>query len=109
MYLSIRDDIVFAAGYTTLAEGLRDLNIEGVELFVNRDDTVSAIAPAGDRVRLDLTVSEELAELQAQASAHCAWEITSTQPTAKPKSIGPCARCAPLNCSECQPFASTPS
>ena len=45
MYLSIRDDVVFAAGYKTLAEGLKDLNIPGIELFVKKDDTVSAIAP----------------------------------------------------------------
>src|SRR5262249_2462078 len=42
MYLSIRDDVVFAAGYATLAEGLRDLNIPAVELFVHEDDTVPA-------------------------------------------------------------------
>ncbi len=48
MYLSIRDEIVFAAGYKTLAEGLRDLNIRGVELWVKRDDTVPAIAPERD-------------------------------------------------------------
>jgi sugar phosphate isomerase/epimerase len=69
MYLSIRDDIVFAAGYTTLAEGLHDLNIEGVELFVQRDDTVPAIAPADGKTRLDLTEPAELAALQAQAVA----------------------------------------
>ena len=45
MYLSIRDDIVYAAGYPTIAAGLADLNIPGVELFVRRDDTVPAIAP----------------------------------------------------------------
>jgi sugar phosphate isomerase/epimerase len=70
MYLSIRDDIVFAAGYTTLAEGLRDLNIPGVELFVLRDDTVSAIAPVEDRTRLNLSNPLDLEELQRQAEAN---------------------------------------
>jgi len=67
MYLSIRDEIVFAAGYKTLAEGLRDLNIPGVELFVLRDDTVPAIAPAEDRARLDLTLASDVEELRRQA------------------------------------------
>jgi sugar phosphate isomerase/epimerase len=67
MYLSVRDDILFAAGYSTLAEGLRDLNIPGVELFVLRDDTVSAIAPAGGRARLNLCDPADRAALQQQA------------------------------------------
>jgi sugar phosphate isomerase/epimerase len=69
MYLSIRDEIVFAAGYATLAEGLHDLKLEGVELFVQRDDTVPAIAPVSGQTRLDLTEPSELAELMAQATA----------------------------------------
>ncbi|HZT43916.1 MAG TPA: sugar phosphate isomerase/epimerase family protein [Chthonomonadaceae bacterium] len=67
MYLSIRDDTVFGAGYETLSEGLRDLNLEGVELSVRRDDTVAAIAPQNGKTRLKLTDPAELAELQAQA------------------------------------------
>src|ERR1043166_7674850 len=70
MYLSIRDDVVFAAGYSTLAEGLRDLNIPGIELFVKRDDTVSALAPRAGRDRLKLTDPADLEELQAQAQSH---------------------------------------
>jgi sugar phosphate isomerase/epimerase len=69
MYLSIRDDIIFAAGYATLAEGLRDLNLPGVELFVNRDDTVPAIAPEGGKTRLNLADPADQAALQAQAQA----------------------------------------
>src|SRR3954468_23329712 len=68
MYLSIRDEIIFAAGYATLAEGLRDLGIEGVELFVLRDDTVPAIAPTGERTRLNLCRPSDLAELRRQAT-----------------------------------------
>lgn len=70
MYLSIRDDIVFAAGYATLAEGLKDLNIPGIELFVHEDDTVPAIAPEGGKTRLKLTDQEDLAALKAQAKAN---------------------------------------
>jgi sugar phosphate isomerase/epimerase len=69
MYLSIRDDIVFAAGYATLAEGLRDLNIAGIELFVHRDDTVSALTPTDSKTRLDLTEPADLTALQEQAAA----------------------------------------
>src|SRR5579862_5831821 len=68
MYLSIRDDVVFAAGYKTLAEGLKDLNIPGIELFVKKDDTASAIAPEDGKERLNLTSTEDLAALQRQAS-----------------------------------------
>jgi len=68
MYLSVRDDIVFAAGYATIAEGLKDLNIQGVELFVKNDDTVSAIAPEGGKDRLNLANSADLATLKKQAS-----------------------------------------
>ena len=67
MYLSIRDEIVFAAGYESVAEGLRDLNISGVELFVLRDDTVPAIQPSGERKRLSLRDPDDLDELKRQA------------------------------------------
>ncbi len=69
MYLSIRDETVFGAGYATLAEGLHDLDIAGVELFVLRDDTVSAIAPTNGKVRLSLSDPAERAELASQAKA----------------------------------------
>jgi sugar phosphate isomerase/epimerase len=69
MILSIRDDIVFAAGYATLAEGLQDLRLPAVELFVRRDDTVPALAPADGKTRLRLSDPADLATLQAQADA----------------------------------------
>ena len=70
MYISIRDEVVLAAGYSSLAEGLKDLDIAAVELFVNRDNTVLAIAPQDGKNRLNLTVPEELESLQAQAASH---------------------------------------
>jgi len=70
MYLSIRDDVVFAAGYTTLIEGLHDLNIPGIELFVKQDDTVSAIVPTEGKERLNLTDPDDLAALKTQAETN---------------------------------------
>ncbi len=67
MYLSVRDDIIFAAGYTTIAEGLKDLNIKGVELFVKKDDTVTAIAPEDGKTRLNIADPGDLAALKRQA------------------------------------------
>ncbi len=69
MYLSIRDETVFGAGYEILAEGLRDLGIEGVELFVLRDETVSALQPEAGKNRLKLTDEADLAALQEQAAS----------------------------------------
>lgn len=70
MYLSIRDDVVFAAGYATLAEGLHDLKIPGVELFVRRDDTAPALEPKAGKERLNLSDPNDLEELKRQADAN---------------------------------------
>ena len=70
MYLSIRDEIVFAAGYETLAEGLKDLGIAGVELWVKRDDTVPVIQPTQGKLRFDLKDDADIAELLSQAKAN---------------------------------------
>ena len=67
MYLSIRDDVVFAAGYDSIAEGLTGLSIPGIELFVKKDDTVPAIAPEAGKDRLNLSIPEELSTLKKQA------------------------------------------
>ena len=69
MYLSIRDEIVFTAGYPTLAAGLNDLQIEAVELWVRRDDTVPALRPEGSKTRLNLTDYIDLAMLQDEIEA----------------------------------------
>src|SRR5437868_4073091 len=69
MYLSIRDEVVLAAGYTTLAEGLQDLGISGIELFVLRDDTVSALVPEDGKDHLKLTDEADMAALEAQAAS----------------------------------------
>jgi sugar phosphate isomerase/epimerase len=67
MYLSIRDETVFGAGYDNLAEGLRDLNLPAVELAVHENDTVPALTPKEGRTRLKLTDPEDFAALKAQA------------------------------------------
>lgn len=70
MYLSVRDDILFAAGYATIAEGLKDLDIHGVELWYDENDSVRALAPEGDKARFNLTDPDDRAALQAQATAN---------------------------------------
>ncbi len=70
MYLSIRDDIVFAAGYASIAEGLHDLEMNSVELFVQRDYTVSPLEPIPDKKRLDLTDPGDFNLLQMQMAEH---------------------------------------
>jgi sugar phosphate isomerase/epimerase len=70
MYLSVRDDILFAAGYATIVEGLKDLNISGVELWYKEDDTVKALDPAEGKERFDLKDEADIAALKAQAEKH---------------------------------------
>jgi sugar phosphate isomerase/epimerase len=43
MYISIRDGVVMEGKYATLAEGLRALGVEAVELGFNRDRTATAL------------------------------------------------------------------
>ena len=69
MYLSIRDEVLFAAGYPTIAAGLNDLQIHAVELWVKRDDTVAALRPEGSRTRLNLSDMIELSLLQEEIEA----------------------------------------
>jgi sugar phosphate isomerase/epimerase len=71
MYLSIRDDVVFAAGYDSLAVGLKDLGIAAVELFVrDRTENVVALEPTAEKPRLNLSDPDDLAELQRQTQVH---------------------------------------
>jgi len=52
MYISIRDGVVMEGKYATLAEGLRALGVEAVELGFNRDRTAMA-ADSAPRMPLD--------------------------------------------------------
>ncbi|MGC8834109.1 MAG: sugar phosphate isomerase/epimerase family protein [Armatimonadota bacterium] len=65
MYLSVRDDIVRYAGYKSILEGLRDLDIPTVELSVDRNCTVSALEPVDGRTGFDLTSDSDLLQLKS--------------------------------------------
>lgn len=65
MYLSVRDDIVRYAGYKSILEGLRDLDIPTVEMSVDRNCTVSALEPMGGRIGFDLTSDSDLLRLKS--------------------------------------------
>ncbi len=67
MYISIRDETVYGANYTTLAEGLQDLEIEGVELWVRRDYTIPSLKQPSS-VRLSINSQSDIARLKAEAS-----------------------------------------
>lgn len=67
MLVSIRDAMVTAAGYPTLADGLRDLGLTRGEFALERDLTVSApLGSAGST--LDLGSTEGLDAFQKQLS-----------------------------------------
>ena len=82
---------MFAAGYATLAEGLKDLGIAGVELWVKRDDTVAAIQPVGGKTRLNLNeaqTSPSFARRRKRTGSESqlsAWETTSIRKTSRAK------------------------
>jgi len=65
MYLSVRDDIVRYAGYKSILEGLKDLDIPTVELSVDRNCTVSALEPVDGRTGFDLTSDSDLLQLKS--------------------------------------------
>lgn len=69
MFVSIRDEIVFASGYSRLGDGLKDLGYSWVELFVLRDDTVPALIPNSGKERLVVSKSEDRAILLQQAES----------------------------------------
>ncbi|MGQ9523815.1 MAG: sugar phosphate isomerase/epimerase family protein [Armatimonadota bacterium] len=65
MYLSVRDDVVRHAGWATLMDGLRDLNIPTVELGVNRDCEVSVLEPVDGRTGFCLSHESDLILLRS--------------------------------------------
>ncbi|HID07531.1 MAG TPA: sugar phosphate isomerase/epimerase, partial [Armatimonadetes bacterium] len=52
MYVSVRDVIVTHAGYNTVIEGLRELDVWAVELVIDRDMTVTSLTDANQRLPL---------------------------------------------------------
>lgn len=66
MYVSIRDDILLATGFESIADGLRFYDIPGVELAVDRDYRVRAVAPTPERPHLALSSDDDVARLSDQ-------------------------------------------
>lgn len=64
MYASVRDDILFVGGFTSIAEGLEELGFDAVELDVNRDCTVHPILPGDSRP--DISTDEGIEQLRSQ-------------------------------------------
>jgi len=69
MYAAIRDGVLLHAGYESIAEGLADLGLEGIELDVARDLTVAAVDPSAGPARLSLVTDEGLAAMKSQCEA----------------------------------------
>ena len=61
MYVGVRDVIVFQAGYNTLLEGLEALEIDALELMVDRDLRVASLTGASGQPRLSLAAADALA------------------------------------------------
>lgn len=64
MYVSIRDATLLAAGFPTLAEGLRAVGLQAIELAVDSDLCVKAIRPDGGPARLSLRTDAGVEELR---------------------------------------------
>jgi sugar phosphate isomerase/epimerase len=69
MYVSIRDHVLLTGKYPTIVEGLRDLDLSGVELMAERDGHVLSL-DALDRATIDLSNDAGVETLRAQATAH---------------------------------------
>lgn len=82
MYVSVRDDIVLATGYASLAEGVQAYGLAALELAVPRDGTVHTLVDDGQGARIDLGGDAGVARLAAQ--------IAST-------GVRPSAFCLPTN------------
>ena len=61
MYVGVRDVILFQAGYNTLLAGLKALEIDAIELMVDRDLRVSSLTGASGQPRLSLSAADALA------------------------------------------------
>lgn len=68
MYVSIRDDILLATGFDSIAEGLRYYSLPAVELNVDRQFKVHALIPTPDRPHLFLNNDEDVARLADQSA-----------------------------------------
>lgn len=66
IYVSVRDEILMAGNFASVAEGLAFCGLNGLEIAVNRDYTVRAIVPTTDRPRLKLDNPDDVKRLAAQ-------------------------------------------
>ena len=69
MTVSIRDHLLLAAGYGSLVEGLRDLELDALELAADRDGKVLSL-DSPDRSKIDLYEDQAATALGLQAAAH---------------------------------------
>lgn len=70
MYAAVRDGVLLHAGYGTVAEGLADLGVCGLEVDIARDMTVCAIDPSAGPGRLDLSKPSGVEALRSQCEQH---------------------------------------
>ena len=66
MYVSVRDEVLMVGGYASIAEGLKDIGLDAIEMAVARDSTVRAILPTADKPRLSLASDEDVETLASQ-------------------------------------------
>src|SRR5579864_3217885 len=67
MYVTIRDEILLQTGFTSIHEGLTYYGLQGVEMRVQRDNTVHALTPTPDKPRLSLDNDGDIDTLHRQA------------------------------------------
>ena len=70
MYVSIRDDILHATGFSDFIEGLKFFSIQGIELAVDREYKVRRLSPQDSSTHYLINRPEEVAELKKEAAAN---------------------------------------
>lgn len=66
MYVSIRDAIAMEAGFDSLHEALTYFDLNGIEIHVNRDYSVTSLQPTPEQPKLFLDRDEGVAALERQ-------------------------------------------
>lgn len=66
MFVSVRDDVVLHGGFRSIAEGLKAMEVDSVELHVERDLSVQSFTTP--QQRHDLSSSRGLIDLEREAS-----------------------------------------
>jgi sugar phosphate isomerase/epimerase len=68
MYVSIRDHMLAASGFSDLVEGLRFYGLDAVEITVSRDFRIPALTPTEERPHLYLNDDADVERLREQAA-----------------------------------------